>query len=316
MAFFTKIPILKAQNPISYDSTLLLMGSCFSDNIGAKCSYFQFQSLSNPFGVLFHPIAIETILLRAVEGKPFSEEDLFFYQERYHNFALHSSWSSTDKETILAQSEAMLQKVQQQLRDATHIIITLGTSWVYEHLESKQIVANCHKVPQKQFSKRLLAIEETKQSLRRIQKAIQKQNAEVQLIYTVSPVRHLKDGHIENTRSKARLIEAIQQQVEEVANTHYFPSYEILLDELRDYRFYKEDMLHPSAIAVSHIWEAFCHAWMVPEAGETMRKVAAIQKQLAHRSSQPNSEAHRKMLANTAQKIRELQKQFPHVFVK
>ena len=208
---------------------------------------------------------------------------------------------------------AALTQTRTQLETATHISITLGTSWVYRHLENNQIVANCHKFPQKEFSKELLTVAEVSESLAGSIALIQGLNAKASITFTVSPVRHLKDGFIENTRSKAHLIAGIHAVVCPKNNIHYFPSYEIVMDELRDYRFYSEDLLHLNKTAITYIWEKFTSTWFSEETQTTMEEVAGIQKGIAHRAFNEDTEQHLQFLKNLELKKKMIYQKHPFI---
>ncbi|WP_281336599.1 GSCFA domain-containing protein [Flavobacterium eburneipallidum] len=316
MTFTTQIPISKTDNPIDYNSKIVSLGSCFAVNMSEKLDYFKFQNTCNPFGILFHPLAIEKLIDFAVSGKQFTDEDVFFHNERWHSFDVHSDLSNSNKEELIENLNAITQTTRQLLNDATHIIITYGTCWVYRNIETNVVVANCHKVPQKQFLKEILSVEIIENSIKNTLDLIQKLNPKVNFIFTVSPVRHIKDGFVENQRSKAHLITAIHQllQTEHYKlNTEYFPSYEIMMDELRDYRFYAEDMLHPSSVAINYIWERFFQTQISEEIHPVMEQVCSIQKGLQHRSFHPNSESHQQFLSKLQDKMRQIQKQFPQI---
>jgi len=291
---------------------MLLLGSCFSENIGAKFEYYKFQSEVNPFGILFHPKAIATFLERVVEQNFYSEEDLIFHNERFHCFDAHSSLSNSNREELLDSLNDILKATYHQINESTHLIITLGTAWVYEYIEQDQVVANCHKIPQKEFCKRILSVEEITASLQNIDEQVKKLNPSLQLIYTVSPVRHTKDGFIENQQSKAHLLSAIHRVLKE-CDASYFPSYEIMMDDLRDYRFYKEDMIHPNQVAVNYIWEQFQAVWFHETTKPVMKQVTVIQKGLAHRPFNPESEQHQKFLKGITEKISKLQLSYPSI---
>jgi lysophospholipase L1-like esterase len=308
----TKIPLEKqSNNLIDYHANVLLLGSCFSDNIGVKLDYFKFQNVQNPFGILFHPKAIETTLIHAIEEKVYSENDIFFHNEQWHCFDVHSKLSNTSKDDLLNNLNSIIKSTNQQIYKATHVIITLGTAWTYRFVETDTVVANCHKVPQKQFAKELMRIQEIMQSLKNIVNRIKKINSEAIIIFTVSPVRHLKDGFIENMQSKAHLITAIHSVLKE--GLHYFPSYEIMMDELRDYRFYAEDMIHPNETAINYIWDKFKKVWISEEASKIMEEVDMIQKGLQHKPFKPESEAHQKFLQNLEAKKAQLQSRHAHI---
>jgi len=313
----TKIPLKKATNQIDYSSQLLLLGSCFSENIAAKLEHFKFQSVQNPFGILFHPQAIENLIVRATAQKKYTETEVFFENERWHCFDAHSDLSDVSKQELLNKLNGGLQQTYEQLTNATHLVITFGTAWVYHKIETKAIVANCHKVPQKKFSKELLSIESIVEHLEKIIKTVQSVNKKVQFVFTVSPVRHLKDGFIENQRSKAHLITAVHGVLSPRGQSRglsYFESYETLMDELRDYRFYKTDMVHPNQFAIDYIWEKFKYVWVAESADTTMNKVEEVQKGLAHRPFNSDSEEHLKFLKSLEEKITYLQQE--HGFMK
>ncbi|WOD44122.1 GSCFA domain-containing protein [Hwangdonia lutea] len=314
MKLQTEIPLQPQQhNQIDYNSSVLLLGSCFVENIGKKLDYFKFKNLQNPFGILFHPKAIETLITNAINEKEYTESDIFFHNEQWHSFNAHSKLSQPLKEGLLKDLNKEIKSTNQQIHDATHIIVTLGTAWIYRHIKTNTLVANCHKVPQKKFLKELLVVDEITESLQSIITRIRSVNKKVSIIFTVSPVRHIKDGFIENTQSKAHLIAAIHQVVEPRNHLHYFPSYEIMMDELRDYRFYNEDMLHPNQTAINYIWDKFQNVWVSKEASKIMGDVDSIQKGLLHKPFNQKSEAHQKFLQNLEVKKVRLQKKIPHI---
>ena len=289
------------------------MGSCFVENIGNKLEYFKFQNHLNPFGILFHPLAIEKLITNAINEKEYTENDLFFLNEQWHCSDAHSKLNHTSKYELLNVLNDNINSTHQRINNSTHFIITLGTAWVYRHVETDTVVANCHKVPQKQFVKQLLSVEEVSGSIQATVSLIRSVNPKATIIFTVSPVRHLKDGFVENTLSKAHLIAAVHEVVEPRNLAHYFPSYEIMMDELRDYRFYDSDLVHPNPLAVDYIWEKFQKVWIANEALITMEDVDEIQKGLLHRPFNKDSEAHQKFLENLRKKQQELQTQFPEI---
>jgi len=316
MNFTTRIPIPKSNHPMDYNSKIVSLGSCFAENMGEKFEYFKFQNSVNPFGIIFNPVSIESIIWRIIHQKNFTEEDLFFHNERWHCYEVHSELSNSNKEQFLNNLNSILESTNQQITESTHIIITYGTSWIYRNKASNEIVANCHKVPQKEFTKEILSVEIIQKSIQNTMALIQEVNPNCNVIFTVSPVRHIKDGFVENSVSKSNLLIAIYQQLQTEhckLNTEYFPSYEIMMDELRDYRFYAEDMLHPNQVAIDYIWERFFQTQMAETIHPLMEEVATIQKGLAHRPFNPNSESHQLFLANLTQKIKLLQEKIPHL---
>ncbi len=313
----TKIPLQQQRfNQIGYNSKVLLLGSCFSENIGDKFQYFKFQSLQNPFGILFQPLAIEKLITNAINKKAYSEEDIFDNNEQWHCFDAHSRLSHSFKDELLNRLNDNVSQTYNYLKEASHVVITLGTAWVYRYIETDQHVANCHKIPQKKFLKELLSVDEITQSLDAIVSLVNSINPDVNFIFTVSPVRHIKDGFVENTQSKSHLITAIHQFISlgtQLRSLSYFPSYEIMMDELRDYRFYKEDMLHPNTLAVNYIWEKFISVWIHSDSQSLMEEVDSIQKGLMHKPFNPNSEAHQLFLEKLKNKIQELNLIYTHI---
>ena len=313
MILQTKVPLQKeAKNPISYASKIVLLGSCFSENIGDQLNYFKFQTVQNPFGILFHPKAIKELVANAIHEKTYTETDLVFQNERWHCFDAHSKLSAPEKKDVLSQLNKAITSTNTALKEATHLVITLGTSWVYRDTATHKIVANCHKIPQKKFSKELLSVQEITETLSEIITLIQSVNASINIIFTVSPVRHLKDGFVENTQSKSHLIAGIQTLFgNSKSNLHYFPSYEIMMDELRDYRFYSEDLIHPNTTAIRYIWERFTTTWVDEKAAEMMQEINTVQKGLSHRPFDVNSVQHQKFLTNLSSKIAKIATEFP-----
>lgn len=342
MNFTTKIPIQKSNFPINYNSKILLLGSCFAENMGEKFDYFKFQLTTNPFGIIFNVISLEKLICRSVENKKFTDKDIFFYNDLWHCYEVHSELSNPDKETFLNHLNSIIELTHRQITSLTHCIITLGTSWVYRNIESNEIVANCHKVPQKEFTKELLSISQTEESIENIISLTHSVNPNCNFIFTVSPVRHIKDGFIENTLSKAHLIAAIhsilyqkfstsleltttnqKQQNNKLSPTtlhplpiSYFPAFEIMMDELRDYRFYAEDMLHPNQTAIDYIWMRFFENYISESVFGLMNDICSIQKGLQHRPFNPNTESHQNFLKNLKTKMTTIEKKLPFISFK
>ena len=309
----TKIPLYDKEPKVGYDSEIVLLGSCFAENIGEKFEYFKFRNKSNPFGILFHPKAIETFLWMATQGEQYTETDLFQINEQWHCFDAHSSLSNQSLKITLSGLNNALIDTRHRITVATHIFITLGTSWVYRLKSLDMIVANCHKIPQKEFQKELLSVQDVTQCLQNSVHLIQSLNPSAEIIFTVSPVRHSKDGFVENNRSKSHLIASIHQIVNEYNKLSYFPSYEIMMDELRDYRFYDIDMVHPSKLAIEYIWERFVKIWVSEDAIKTMARVEDINKGLKHRPFNPKSMEYASFLEKLKIKKYQLNKEYPHI---
>ncbi|WP_293304561.1 GSCFA domain-containing protein [Allomuricauda sp.] len=314
MKLQTIVPLQKAEQPIDYSSKMLLLGSCFVENMGERLDYYKFRSLQNPFGILFHPLALENLMERALGDKTYQEDEVFEQNGIWHCFDAHSDLNAHSREALLNHLNQRLQETKAELENTTHMIITLGTAWVYKNIASRKVVANCHKVPQKEFVKRLLTPEEIQSSLARLVDLVQQVNPKANLIFTVSPVRHLKDGFVENQQSKSHLITALHSVLSSRAQSRdvsYFPAYEIMMDELRDYRFYGKDLVHPNELAVEYIWEKFKDTWISPDCYSVMDEVDSVQKGLQHRPFNPDSEAHQTFRKSLRTKITYLQERYP-----
>lgn len=304
--FRTSIKLKEEKNQVDYSSNIVLFGSCFSENIGKKLDYYKFNASTNPYGILFNIAAIEKAIIECIDKKTYSENDLFYYNELWQSFNHHSDFSDVSSTRVLKKINNSIQKANNDLLEASHIIITLGTAWVYEKIDSKLVVANCHKVPQKEFNKKLLSIEEISNSIEKIKSLLLSFNSKINIIFTVSPVRHLKDGMLENSLSKAHLLSAIHKNLDQ--KTFYFPSYEIMIDDLRGYRFYNSDMVHPNEVAINYIWNSFKKTWISDHTLAIQKEVAIIQKGLQHKPFNPSSEAHIKFKKTLDLKIENLSK--------
>ena len=311
MKLTTPIKLSRQNPPINYSSKVLLLGSCFAQNMGAKLEYYKFQQCTNPFGILFHPVAIEKLITRAVNQTWFTSKDVFLQNEQWHCFLAHSKLSNTSEEDLISALNSALEKLRTSLLEASHVVFTFGTAWVYRHLEKDTIVANCHKVPQKKFVKQLLSPDDVSDVLLGIETKLRAINPTCSIINTVSPVRHIKDGLLANSRSKAHLIAGVQEIVSPEKLNYYFPSYEIMMDELRDYRYYKEDLIHPNQTAIAIIWEKFLSSWVASETFEIQKKIAVIQNGLLHIPFNEHSKAHIHFKKDLETKISEIKEQLP-----
>lgn len=298
---------------IDYQSKIGLVGSCFVENIGAKLAYYKFQNWINPYGILFNPLAIEKAFLDIHDIKTYTQQDLVHNQDMWHSLHHHSDFSNPDSQKVLDRINSTIKKTHENLKKTTYLIITLGSAWVYYHLDAATEVANCHKIPQNKFEKRLLSVEEIVESLRKSIQIITLINPEIQVILTLSPVRHLKDGMLANSRSKAHLLTAIHQ-VTNADSIAYFPSYELLMDDLRDYRFYTEDMLHPNTLATTYIWEFFKELLISKEAYPLMKQVDSVQKALQHRPFNPDSEHYQSFMAKIKEQKEHLETRYNILF--
>lgn len=311
MDFRTELPLQPLANLINYKSKIVSLGSCFAVNMAQKFKEYQFPTMVNPFGILFHPKAIETLLDYAVSNYVFTEEDVFCHQDVWSCFDAHSDLNQLDASSVVQELNSRLQDFIIRMQEATHAFLTFGTAWGYYQVESKRFVANCHKIPQHQFDKKISTVPELQVCFKRIFELLRCLNPEVSITVTLSPVRHLKDGFVENQRSKAHLLAALHNVVEEDKVVQYFPAYELVLDDLRDYRFYKSDMIHPNEVALDYIWECFVKNGIDIASYSIMKKVREVQQGLNHRSFNPTSDQHALFLDALAVKIDFLLDRYP-----
>ena len=287
MKLYTTVHVIPSEKKIGYGDKILLLGSCFADNIGAKFEEHYFQTTINPFGTLYNPASIAKAVLDMGYGP--SGMGLVEHNGLWHSMMHHGSYSGVDKEEVIARCEESRIQMREALQQANVVIVTFGTAWVYEY--EGEVVANCHKLPANRFVRRRLTVNEIVDMWQPIIASMPDKH----WIFTVSPIRHVKDGLHENQVSKAILLQAVDRLTSIQSNSlmgskSYFPSYEIMLDELRDYRFYAEDMVHPSAQAVEYIWQRFIESALADSAVELLPKVEKIVAAATHKPFNPNSE--------------------------
>lgn len=303
MQLTTPVPIKPLQPAINYDSAMVFLGSCFTENIGSKMAYHGFKTCVNPFGIIFNPHSLLVLIERSLSNDLFSLEDI----DTHFSYLAHSDLNGSSQDAVLKNLNTAGKVLAQHIKKASHIFITLGTAWVYKHIEKKIIVANCHKQSQQLFKKKLLSINQIIDSLNTMISLINEANPQAQVIFTLSPVRHIKDGFTENQRSKSRLFEAIQAVVE-TQKAQYFPAYEIVMDELRDYRFYGRDMVHLSETGIELVWERFRESVISTTCLPIMKAVDKHRKLVAHRPS--NVDLHLEQIENS---LANLQQKYPHI---
>lgn len=310
MNFRTTLYIPTAPFSIAHEDRLMCIGSCFADNISTKLEKLHFKNMLNPFGILYNPVSIYKTLNRILNQQFYTKNDLFQHNGHWHSFDHHSQFSHQDYKIVIEQINAAVQQSFEWLDTANRLIITLGTAHVYQYIETDKIVANCHKVPSKHFNHFLLRTGQICDSLSSILNVLKKKNADLEVIFTVSPIRHIRLGMMENQRSKATLLLAIHQLVEQLDFVHYFPAYELVLDDLRDYRFYKADMIHPNSQAIDYVWEHFSNTHFEKETLELNHKIEAIQQASQHRSFHPSSDQHQQFLHKYLGRIDALEAQY------
>ena len=312
MILTTTIDIPKGPFGFGYEEPIMLMGSCFAENIGKRLSDNQFKTDLNPFGTLYNPASVASALKRLLHPAPFTTTDLFQQDGVYHSFAHHSRFSSTSEADCLEQINNRLNDSATFLTKASRLIITFGTAYVYQLKSSGEVVANCHKLPEKLFERSMLSVETITEEWQILLQQLWQHNPLLKVLFTVSPIRHWKDGAHGNQLSKATLLLVIDQlQQRFPKQIHYFPAYELMMDELRDYRFYADDMLHPSAVAVEYIWQRMVDTFFSDEAKAFMKAWAPIKRGLAHRPLNPDSAEYKAFHAKLMADAEALKRRYP-----
>ncbi len=312
MILQTEVKIQPLEQTITYGDGLLFLGSCFADEVGTICKGLGFNALVNPFGVLYNPASIAQSIDRLASGRPFSPDEVIAVGEKqYCTFSHNTAFWSHSETALLKQVNASLEVAHEHFLKTKWIVVSLGTSWVFKHKATGVVVSNCHKLPAQQFERFQLTTFVTRMELMRMVKA----HPDKHFIFTVSPLRHLKDGLHGNQISKAVLLVATDQVCSSRKNAHYFPAYEIVMDELRDYRFYKEDMVHPTEQAVRYIWERFADFAINPTEQSAMKMASEVKRMLQHRPVFPENEAFATFEKRKAEKIAELRRQYPKVII-
>ncbi|HTQ65494.1 MAG TPA: GSCFA domain-containing protein [Puia sp.] len=318
MDFMLDININSPGQKISYDQPLMLVGSCFTEHIGNSLKDLKFDILQNPNGILFDPISVTGNLVSYIEHKQYGTDDLFYLNELWQSWQHHSIFSGRDKNECLQRINRSQDQAHLFLKRAKWLIITLGSSFSYQLVSDQSgkkwegvRVANCHRAPAQWFNKQLLKIEEIHAALDNCIHRLFQFNPDIRIIFTVSPVRHIRDGVIENNRSKARLIEAVHHLVNKFERIFYFPAYELVIDVLRDYRFYDIDLVHPNYQATEFVLEKFEEHFIDEPSRAIMQEVKKISIARRHRAFQPDTNAHKQFLKNHFEKAKQLKSKYP-----
>jgi len=311
MKFRTEVDIKSSEHQITYRSNLLFMGSCFTENIGDIMKELQFPIDVNPFGVNYNPSSVARNLWTLINRKEYSTNDLHSGNGRWFSFDHHSDFSDSDPDTCLANINRRINFSGSQLKETDYLLLTWGTAWVYVHRKTANVVSNCHKLPAADFSRHLLSVSQITDTYTKLFAALRKSAPELKIILTVSPVRHWKDGARLNTVSKSSLILAAHKLTEMFSYCEYFPAWEIAMDDLRDYRYYDDDLVHPNKQMISYIWEKFSAAWLDQETMKIMRKIEKLVNARNHRPFDPNSEQYQDFSKKQLKEILLLEEQYP-----
>jgi hypothetical protein len=315
MSFFTEIKIPEFPWKMDYSKSMMFFGSCFSENIGQKLQDLKFDIDLNPFGILYNPVSIANSMKILLEKRIFTSDDLFYDQGLWNSFYHHSRFSDNDRDAALEKINGRIALSNEFLLKTDFLMITFGTSWVYELIKTGQVVTNCHKVPSAEFKRFRLGVDEITDVYRGLLNEIWRFNPNLKVIFTVSPIRHWKDGAVENQVSKATLLLAIDRMISEFGgiNIGYFPSYELMMDELRDYRFYTEDMLHISPVAIDYIFERFGKVMISNDSMQIAKHVVKIRKAVLHRPVNSASVEYERFLLYNLEEINKLTITFPYL---
>ena len=317
MEFRTEIYIPQSLLRVEHHQNVITFGSCFAYNISAYLAQYRFQVSANPFGVLYNPVSILSAVNILRENKHFNKEDLLYNQDEWHSFYHHSDFSHHDANLCLNKINSKIDDTVEFIRRADVVIITYGTSFVYKYLKNDKIVSNCHKLPDREFERFRLTIDKSYQTIKDTVDELKMINPGVKIIFTISPVRHWKDGAVENQRSKAILLLSVEKIVKErKEDCFYFPSYELLLDDLRDYRFYESDLLHPNKPATDYIWQKFTETFFTSNCLNSMAEIDRLNKARHHKVRNPDSEQAQKFFHSQLKKIETMQNKYPFLDIK
>ncbi len=311
--FRTVVDVPDFQVKLSYKDSSLWIGSCFTENIGGWIHEMKFPSVVNPFGTIFNPASINQNIERLLEGNEYGPVDIEYANGLHFSFNHHTFFSHSDAGQCLEKINNSYLKASEFLLKSRFLFLTYGTAWIYRLKETGRIVANCHKLPHKIFERKMLSVEEITLSCSRVFEKIKQHNPKVQIVLSVSPVRHFKDGALQNQVSKSALILAVSNLQRQFDFVHYFPAYEIVMDDLRDYRFYEEDMIHPNKIAIRYIMEKFRQAVIDPSANPLLQEVENIRKAVAHRPLNNAGEELRRFLENAIQQCEKIEIKHPYI---
>ncbi len=314
MNFHLQFPVPSFSSKVKYDESIVFMGSCFAEHMAEYMQRYKFNTLLNPHGILYNPESMATAIRSYMNKSLLKEEDLFFAEGVHHSWQHHSEFSNASKQVCLQHINQKIQQAHKTLITADWLFITLGSAHAYKHTQQNIYVGNCHKQPQQQFTKELLEIGQMYSTWKQVVADLQKWNNKLKIVFTVSPVRYVRDGVIENNQSKARLIELVHQLTDS-KNVFYFPAYELVIDDLRDYRFYKADLVHPNDQAIQYVFEKLIQAAFDDSAKQLFEKIKDVVKAKEHKVFQEETAAHQKFKSTYFNRCTQLQEEFPFLLL-
>lgn len=314
MEFRTTIKTADNKGIMHHSDKLMLLGSCFSDNIGAKLTAAMMDVETNPFGTIYNPMSIASSVERIISGEPIAGADLFLANGVWNSYAFHSRFSMCDKQNALKRMNSRISQAHDHLKQCKFVIITLGTAIIYRLRQNSMVVANCHKVPQNNFTRKMATVDEMTSVMTTMLHSLFRFNGQLHVIFTVSPIRHIADGLETNSLSKASLRLAINNVVNAFpSRAEYFPAFEIMTDDLRDYRFYAADMVHPNETAVEYIWQTFQATYFDDRSSQAIARCERLRKRLLHHPMTDNPETVARFNADTHSVVRNMVKEYPYI---
>lgn len=312
MELRTVVTVQDSGTKISHNTRVMFIGSCFASEIGQKCSAGKIPVMINPHGTLFNPVSVSLALRRFAEGYHYTKEDLYSYGSKYISLSHYTAFASEDSDALIKRLNEVNSSGYDFLRNSSFLFVTFGTAWLFSLSENNQPVANCHKLPSGLFSRRQAGVNEIIELWTETLDMLQKINPDLKVVFTISPVRHLNDGAHGNQLSKARLLLAVEELLQHPVVEAYFPAYEIFMDDLRDYRFYSSDLIHPSDTGIEYVWEQFTRTFFTAETLSLWREAEKINRAMQHRLTADNQES-RLFAGSMLSKIETIRKSAPYI---
>jgi lysophospholipase L1-like esterase len=316
MNFHLTFPIPPFEQKINYTDKILFIGSCFTENIGEIMNRYKFNVKINPNGVLYNPSSMAVALRSYIYNNQIEEKELFYANECWNSWKHHSRFSNTDKQNCLVSINKSISSAHDFIKQGDWLFITFGSAFLFKRNDTDEPVANCHKVPQKEFTKQMLTVSEIVADYKMLIQELKALNRNLKIIFTISPVRHIREGVVENNRSKARLIEAVHELIKQDDNSFYFPAYELIMDDLRDYRFYNSDLIHPNEQAIFYVFEKLMNTIFNDNTKQIFEKIKDIITAKQHRPFNIETESYQKFKASYLERCKQLEKEYPFLNLK